>query len=168
LAELAEMTAPSVYLETTILSYLAAHPSRDLVVAAHQQITHEWWRVARHRYELFISASVLGEMRKGDPDAAARRLAWVEDLPVLEVNDEVGSLFEAYNKELGLPERATVDVLHIAFAVGFGMDYLLTWNCAHIANGEVVRRLLQVNETLGKPTPVIVTPEELLESVKEK
>ena len=158
----------SVYLETTVPSYLVARSSRDLVTAAHQQITHEWWRVARHRYELFISASVLDEIRRGDPDAAARRLALVEGLPVVEVNEDVSSLFEIYNKELGLPKRAEVDVLHIAFAVGFGMDYLLTWNCAHIANGEVVRRLLQVNETLGKPTPVIVTPEELLEGIKEK
>ncbi|MBW2174260.1 MAG: type II toxin-antitoxin system VapC family toxin [Deltaproteobacteria bacterium] len=120
--------------------------------------------MARHRYELFISASVLDEIRRGDPDAAARRLALVEGLPVVEVNEDVSSLFGIYNKELGLPERAEVDVLHIAFAVGFGMDYLLTWNCVHIANGEVVRRLLGVNETLGKPTPVIVTPEELPET----
>jgi hypothetical protein len=164
LVDLPEMSPPSVYLETTIPSYLAAHPSRDLVIAAHQQITHDWWRVARGRYELFISASVLDEISRGDPDAATRRLALVEDLPVLEVNEDVSSLYEIYNRELGLPERAEVDVLHIAFAVGFGMDYLLTWNCVHIANGEVVRRLLRVNETLGKPTPVIVTPEELLET----
>lgn len=69
--------------------------------------------------------------------------------------------------ELGLPERAGVDVLHIAFAVGFAMDYLLTWNCAHIANGAVVRRLFRVNDKIGKPTPVIVTPEEIFEGVKE-
>lgn len=157
------MSDPSVYLETTVLSYLASQPSRDLIVAAHQQITDEWWRIARRRYQLFVSASVLEEIRRGDPDAAARRLALVQELPVLEVNGEVSSLFEIYKTQLGLPDKAAVDVLHIAFAVGFAMDYLLTWNCAHIANGEVVRRLLQINDRLGRPTPVIVTPEELLE-----
>ena len=88
-------------------------------------------------------------------------------MPIVEVNEDVSSLFEIYNRELGLPEQAGVDVLHIAFAVGFAMDYLLTWNCAHIANGEVVRRLLRVNDRIGKLTPVIVTPEELIEGVKE-
>ena len=101
-----EMSLPSVYLETTIPELPGRLPSRDLVIAAPiEQITHEWWRVARHRYELYISASVLDEIRRGDPDAAARRLALVEGLPVVEVNEDVSSLFEIYNKELGLPER---------------------------------------------------------------
>jgi hypothetical protein len=133
----------------------------------HQQITYEWWRVARHRYELSISAPGLEEIRRGHPDAAARQIALVQETLLLEVIEDVSSLFEIYNRELGLPPRAAIDVLHIAFAIGFRMDYLLIWNCAHIANGEVVRRLLRVNHRLGKPTPVIVTPEELLEGIKE-
>ena len=82
----------TAYLETTIPSYLAAHPSRDLVVAAHQQVTHDWWRTARQRFDFFISAAVLEEIRRGDPDAAARRLEIIQDLAILELNDDVQSL----------------------------------------------------------------------------
>jgi len=151
----------SVYLETTVPSYLAANPSRDLIVAAHQQITREWWQDARDRFELFISEAVVAEIRMGDPGASARRLQLVRDLPRLELNDDVRSLVELYDKKLGLATRAKVDVLHIAFAVGYRLDYLVTWNCNHIANGEVVRRLQQLNREIDQPTPLILTPEEL-------
>lgn len=151
----------SVYLETTVPSYVAAKPSRDLIVAAHQQITREWWQDARERFELFISEAVVAEIRLGDPEASARRLQFVQDLPRLQLNDDVRSLVRLYDEKLGLPTQAKVDVLHIAFAVGHGMDYLLTWNCAHIANGEVIRRLQEVNREIDQVTPIILTPEEL-------
>ncbi len=153
----------SVYLETTIVSYLAARPSRDLIVAAHQQITHDWWETSRRGYELFVSEAVLEEIRRGDPEAAQRRLKIVGDLPLLELNDDAERLALTYGKELGLPDGAAVDVLHIAIAVVHRMDFLLTWNCAHIANGEVVRRLRTLNDgALKRQTPIIVTPEELV------
>jgi hypothetical protein len=88
---------PTVYLETTIPSYLAAQPSRDLIVAAHQQITHEWWREARQRFEVYISEAVIAEIRAGDPDAAARRLAVVAGLPILALNEDVRGLVHAYD-----------------------------------------------------------------------
>lgn len=152
----------SVYLETTIVSYLAARPSRDLIVAAHQQITHDWWEKSRRGYELFVSEAVLEEIRRGDPEAAQRRLKIVADLPLLGLNDDAEQLSLTYGNELGLPDGAAVDVLHIAMAVAHQMDFLLTWNCAHIANGEVVRRLRTLNEALNRQTPIIVTPEELV------
>jgi hypothetical protein len=155
---------PAVYLETTIPSYLAAYPSRDLVIAAHQQITHEWWRDAPKRFDLYISEAVLDEIRTGDPDAAARRLAVVDGLPVLELNDDVRALALTYDQKLGLVGRARADLPHFAFAVAYAMDYLVTWNCAHIANGEVVRRLREANAELNRFTPLIVTPEEILEA----
>ena len=154
---------PTAYLETTIPSYLAAYPSRDLVIAAHQQITHEWWRDAPTRFDLYISEAVLDEIRTGDPDAAARRLAVVDQLPVLELNDDVRSLVAAYDQRLGLVGRARADLPHFAFAVAYEMDYLVTWNCAHIANGEIIRRLRDANADLNRFTPLIVTPEEVLE-----
>ncbi len=155
---------PSVYLETTIPSYLAAYPSRDLIIAAHQQITHEWWRDAPKRFNLYISEAVLDEIRGGDPDAAVRRLAIVDKLPILELNDDVRALVHAYDQRLGLEGRARADLPHFAFAVAFAMDYLVTWNCAHIANGEIVRRLREANAELNRFTPLIVTPEEILET----
>jgi hypothetical protein len=155
---------PTVYVETTIPSYLAAQPSRDLIVAAHQQITHEWWRDARERFELFVSEAVLAEIRAGDPDMVIRRLELVDGLPILELNNDVRTLVRAYDQHLGLRGRARADVPHFAFAVAYRLDYLVTWNCAHIANGEVIRRLLAVNANLNRTTPLIITPEEILES----
>jgi hypothetical protein len=151
----------TVYLETTIPSYLAGRLSRDLIAAAHQQITHEWWGRAKERFDLFISEAVLEEIRAGDSSLAARRLDLVAGLPVLAVRDDVRALVRIYYDELGLPPQAGADVLHIAFAVAYKLDYLVTWNCKHIANGQVIRRLLTLNQKLGKASPVIVTPEEL-------
>jgi len=158
---------PTVYVETTIPSYLAAHPSRDLIIAAHQQITHEWWRVARSRFDLYISEAVLEEIRAGEPDAIVRRLQIVEGLPVLQLNDDVRTLVHEYDRRLGLVGRARADLPHFAFAVAYETDYLLTWNCSHIANGEIIRRLLEANAELNRFTPLIVTPEEILESPGE-
>ena len=154
---------PTVYLETTIPSYLAARPSRDISVAAHQQITHDWWRDARERFDVYISEAVLAEICLGDPDVVARRLAIVEKLPIVDINDEVQELISIYAQRLGLTGRAQIDLSHIALAVAYTMDYLVTWNCAHIANGTVIRRLVDINSELQVHTPVIVTPEELLE-----
>lgn len=154
---------PSVYLETTIPSYLAAFPSRDLIIAAHQQITHDWWRSAADRFDLYISEAVIDEIQAGDPDASARRLKIVNGLPILEFTDDIAALVESYEEPLGLVGRARADLVHIAFAVGYEMDYLVTWNCRHIANGEMIRKLADANAELGRSTPVIVTPEELLE-----
>ena len=152
-----------VYLETIIVSYLAAKPSRDLITAAHQQITQEWWQTARDRFELYVSEAVLGEVRAGDPDAIERRLRFLGNLPVLALNADVRTLTEHYEKTLGLSGRAKADIPHFAFAVSHQMDYLMTWNCSHIANGEMIRRLLRVNAELNRSTPLIVTPEEILE-----
>ena len=152
----------TVYLETTIPSYLAARSSRDIIIAAHQQITRDWWRNARERFDVYISDAVLTEICLGDPDVVARRLAIVEKLPVVEIDNEVQDLVSIYAQRLGLTGRAQIDLPHIALAVAYSMDYLVTWNCAHIANGEVIRRLGAINSELRLHMPVIVTPEELL------
>jgi hypothetical protein len=110
---------PTIYLETTIPSYLAARPSRDLIIAAHQQITHEWWRDAGNRFALYISEAVLAEIRAGDPDAAARRLTIVDGLPILALNDDVRALVHAYDHHLGLWGRGRADLPHLAFAVAY-------------------------------------------------
>lgn len=113
---------------------------------------------------MYVSEAVLVEIRAGDPAAAAQRLELLAGLPVLELNSDVRSLVAAYDKRLGLVGRARADLPHFAFAVAYETDYLLTWNCTHIANGEIVRRLMRVNAELGRFTPLIVTPEEILES----
>ncbi len=153
----------SLYLESTIPSYLAARPSRDLIVAAHQQITHDWWYQARERFDMYISEAVLEEISAGDPDAVTRRRSFVDGLSILASTDDVADLAVEYESRLGLASVAPLDAVHLAYAAVYEMAYLLTWNCKHLANGVVIQRLQTVNLSLGRLTPVIVTPEELLE-----
>ena len=158
-----QLEKTKVYLETTIASYLSAWPSRDLVTAAHQQITREWWQTRRRDFDLFVSEAVLQEAEAGDPEAAARRLEVLAGIPVLEMRGEAVSLAEALLGQVLLPRKAFVDALHIALAVVSGMDYLLTWNCTHIANAALRHRVESVCRSLGYEPPVICTPQELLE-----
>ncbi len=155
---------PTVYVETTIPSYLAARPSRDLIVAGHQQITRDWWDTAHRRFELLTSTSVMREIEVGDPQQAAERLELLRGIAVMTPNEDVLSLTRVYDDELGLQGKARRDVTHIAFAVSYEADYLVTWNCSHIANGSVIRRLQELNLQLNRYTPLIVTPEELMET----
>ena len=103
------------------------------------------------------------EIRAGDPDAAARRLALIEGISILALTDEIGALSEEYRQQLKLPEGAQLDAIHLACAVVNELEYVLTWNCTHLANGRIIQQLQRINLDLGRPTPVIVTPEELLE-----
>jgi hypothetical protein len=156
-----------VYIETSIVSYLAAAPSRDLIVAAHQQVTREWWRTAGERFGLYVSEAVMAEIRAGDPEAMVRRLQLVQNLPILELTEDVRALAKYYDTALGLSGKARADIPHFAFVVSYEVDYLVTWNCSHIANGEMIRRLMKVNGGLKRPTPLIVTPEEILELLED-
>ncbi len=117
---------PNVYLETTVPSYLAAYPSRDLIIAAHQQITHEWWLSAKNRFNLYISEAIFAEIQSGDTEALSRRLEIVKDLPILKLNDDLRFLANKYEKGLELTGRAKADIPHFAFAVSYEMDYLVT------------------------------------------
>ena len=150
-----------VYIETSVISYLAAHPSRDLIVAAHQQISHDWWSV-RHEWELSISALVISEARAGDTDASRRRLELLDGLPALHLTNEALELAQRLLAGAALPERAKEDALHIAVAAVHGTDYLLTWNCTHIANASKRPLIETICEAAGYPPPIICTPEELL------
>jgi predicted nucleic acid-binding protein len=154
---------PSVYVETSVISYLTAQPSRDLVVAAHQQITAEWWKQALPQLDVFVSSVVLEEIGRGDPDAAQRRAEAVSAFEVLEVMPEVRDLADCYFAAIDLPERARADAYHLALAVWHGMDYLVTWNCTHIAGGKVKLIVQRVNAAQGIESPIICTPEELME-----
>jgi len=151
-----------VYLETTIVSYLTALPSRDLVRAAHQQVTNEWWQ-RRQRFDLFISEAVLQEAAAGDSAAAARRLAALQAIPVLTLTPQVTTLAGALLDAGAVPPQAAVDAVHIAVAAANGINFLLTWNCAHIANAATRSKIESTCRSLGLVPPVICTPEELME-----
>ena len=157
------MSKPKVYLETTIPSYLTAWPSRDLVTAAHQQITHDWWETRRRDFDLFVSGVVIEEAGAGDENAATRRLAALENIPLLELTDEVTGFAGKLVKRGAIPEEKGEDALHVAAAVVHGMDYLLTWNLSHIAKAEARNRIEQICRSIGYEPPIICTPEELLE-----
>ena len=152
---------PTVYLETSIVSYLTARPSRDLLVAAHQQLTVVWWDEQRTRYELFPSQVVLAEARTGDPDAAQRRLAVRERLLLLDVTDAAVVLATMLVTGQALPAQAAQDALHLAVACVHGMQYLLTWNCTHLADARLRSRIEQACHEAGYIPPIICTPEEL-------
>ncbi len=155
---------PKVYLETTIVSYLTARPSRDLITAAHQQITQQWWQTQRARFDLFVAPPVLQEAQAGDPDAAARRVAVLQTIPLLMLSEEAAGLAQALIAPGPLPANAVVDALHIAIATVHGMHYLLTWNCTHIANAAIRSDIEDICRARGYEPPVICTPEELLET----
>jgi hypothetical protein len=152
-----------VYLETTVVSYLTARPSRDLRIAAHQQATSEWWTTRRDQFDVYISQLVLEKAAVGDEDAATRRLEQVEGLSLLALTDACFELTEKLVTDGAVPQEAQEDALHIAVAAVHGMDYLLTWNCRHIANATMRGRIQATCFDAGYDAPVICTPEELLE-----
>jgi hypothetical protein len=154
---------PKVYLETTIISYYAARPSRDIITVAHQQLTQEWWQVRRHDFDVFVSQIVLQEVNQGDQEAVQRRLEMIDSVPEIEVNPEAVSLAQALVSDGIIPERAGADALHIAIATVQGMDYLLTWNLKHLANATIRNAISDACRQRGYEPPVICTPEELLE-----
>ncbi|MGC2110669.1 MAG: type II toxin-antitoxin system VapC family toxin [Candidatus Korobacteraceae bacterium] len=153
-----------VYIETTIPSYLVARPSRDPLVAAHQQLTREWWEVRRAAFELYVSELVLEECRAGDVIFAAKRGEALVGVRVLPLTTEILDLASALIMEGVIPGKAAGDAIHIAVATAYACEYLLTWNCRHIANAEIQRALLPVVGGRGWNLPIICTPEELMGS----
>jgi hypothetical protein len=155
--------AASVYVETTIPSYLAARPSRDLITAAHQQLTLDWWHTRRAAFQLYVSELVLQEAALGDSDLAKRRLAHLEGIPTLAVAAPAQGLARSLVGSGLLPARAAADALHSGIAAANGVDYLLTWNIRHLANATMRRRIEDACRAAGFAAPVLCTPEELME-----
>ena len=152
---------PKVYIETSIPSYLTAWRSRDLIMAANQEITREWWD-EREQFELYISALVIWEAGAGDPDAAKKRLGKLDDIPELDITEDTENFAERLIRKVPLPEKARIDALHIAVATLNGMDYLLTWNCSHMANAVLRPKMEAVCRESGYDPPTICTPQELM------
>ncbi len=151
-----------VYLESSFISYLVSKPSTNLIVAAHQRISTEWWEHRRGNFSCFVSETVIGEISEGDPEEVRKRMEFVRDIPVLSATHEVEKLAARFLDLNILPEKAERDAAHIAFATVYGIDYLLTWNCKHLANAQVTRRVRAACVAQGLEVPSICTPEELL------
>lgn len=154
---------PKVYTETTIISYLAARPSRDLIVAGHQQVTHEWWQTSRHGFTTVSSQLVVREAGAGDPEAAEQRLAYLAGITLLEITEEALTLAQHLVQTSAIPADFPEDALHVAVAVTNGIDYLLTWNYKHLANASLRSKIEVACREFGYQATIICTPEELVE-----
>ena len=152
---------PTVYIETTIVSLLTARPSNSVLGQAHQLTTRDWWDFERANFELYTSDFTLDEAGGGDPSAAADRLAVLGGLSLLPVTAAVTSLSEELDRAMGLPRRAATDAAHLAVTAVAGIDYLLTWNCRHLANPALARKIGATCHSAGFVAPQIVTPEQL-------
>jgi hypothetical protein len=146
-----------------VVSYLTSRPSRDLIVAANQQITQEWWQVRRTGFELYVSQLVIQEAEAGDSEAAQQWLTVLEEIPLLELKEEALLFAQQLVQDGPLPQNAVEDALHIAVATLNGMDYLLTWNFKHLANATMRYKIEQLCRQLGYEPPIICTPQELME-----
>ena len=151
---------PKVYIETSIPSYLTAWRSPDLVMAANQETTKEWWD-NREQFELYVSILVIQEASAGDLNAAKRRLEQLNGIPEISITEEIEKFAEILLQKIPLPKKAKIDALHIAVATVGGMDYLLTWNCAHIANAILRPKVEMLCREFGYEPPIICTPQEL-------
>ena len=153
----------TVYVETSVISYLTARPSNDLRAMANQSTTTEWWETRRSSYSVFASDPVISEASKGHPEASQRRMAAIADLPLLQISEDVRALAQALIESYALPEKAEADAYHVAIAAVNGVAYLLTCNCTHIANAHTRPKIENTCRTLGYEPPVICTPLELIE-----
>ena len=154
----------TVYIETSVIGYLTSRPSRDLLTAANQQLTHDWWNERRGHFDIYISQFVIDECAAGDAIAAKGRLDVLTHARQLAVTGAVETLGEALIHRASLPEQAQVDALHISISAVHGMEYLLTWNCTHIANAVLRPRIEAVCRLHGYEPPIICTPQELMEA----
>jgi predicted nucleic acid-binding protein len=153
----------TVYVETSVLSYLTARPSNDLRTMANQSVTSEWWETRKSNYSVVVSDLVVSEAGRSHPDAAQRRMAAIADLPLLQMSDNVRLLAMALIDSHVFRQKAEADAYHVALAAVNGVEYLLTWNCTHIANAHTRPKIEATCRALGYEPPVICTPLELME-----
>lgn len=154
-------TKPKVYIESSVISYLASRPSRDVVIAGRQAISHDWWDNHRQRFDIRVSALVEEEISQGDSLAAQARLSILKDVPSLKISDEAAQLAEQLISQGAVPKGSEEDALHIGIAAAQGTDYLLTWNFKHINNAEMKSSITRVVESFGFICPQICSPEAL-------
>lgn len=151
-----------MYLETSIISYLRQKPSTQVVLAARQLLTHQWWNDERSNYQLVASQLVIDEASAGNPSLAAERLQLLAGIPLLQLDPVIADIADEIMSRAILPEKARTDALHIATVAHHRIQYLLTWNCSHIANARILPRIHDVLNDLLIPIPVICTPEEMV------
>lgn len=152
----------SLYFDTSVIGYMTIRPSTNLITASNSVITRNWWDTRRQNFTLYISEVVLEELARGDQEIATKRLELISELPLLAINEAVEELAQQFLIKSNLPPKASDDALHIALATVYQVDYLLTWNCKHIANAQIQKKLPQISIQSGYQLPTICTPYELI------
>jgi len=158
----------TLYVETSIVSYLRQRPSEQVIMAARQLLTHHWWDGERHNYELVTSQYVVDEAAAGDSVLAAERLQLLDGIPLLPLDPRIGVIANEIVSRSILPPKAVVDALHIATVAHHRIQYLLTWNCKHIANARILPRIHEVLTDMGIAIPILCTPEEMVDDDSEQ
>ena len=156
------MAKPRVYVETTFVSYLTACPSRDVIMHGRQQVTREWWQKRRADFDLYTSQLVIREASQGDPQVARDRLEVLAAMSVLPLAPEADGLAADLLRFGALPAKAREDALHIAIAAVHGIEYVLTWNCRHMANATMRHQIDAACRAAGFKAPALCTPDLLL------
>ncbi|MBI4581038.1 MAG: type II toxin-antitoxin system VapC family toxin [Planctomycetes bacterium] len=152
---------PTVYLDSSVPSYRLPQGD-DPIIRARHMLTRQWWEEDLPRFSAFISQVVLDELKEGDPKRAAERLRLVDDFALLDVDEEVEEAALFHAKNLAMPSHDLRDAFHLALASVHEMEYLVTWNFAHLANASKRTHIEILNRRLHLSTPVICTPEELM------
>ncbi|MBE9122477.1 type II toxin-antitoxin system VapC family toxin [Tychonema sp. LEGE 07199] len=152
----------TLYIETSILGYLTARSTKNLILAANIEVTKDWWEYRRSAFTMYISQAVLNEVAQGDTEIGVQRMELLRGVPLLELNRAVRDLASQFLTRSNLPPKAHIDAIHIAAATVHGLDYLLTWNCKHIANAQIQGKLAEISFDCGYELPILCTPYELL------
>ncbi len=154
---------PTAYIETSVVSYLTARPSRNVVKAAYQRITRDWWFDAQDRFDLVTSTLTVNESSAGDHQASTNRLETLKSITLLDETLNTELLAEELVELGAVPRHAADDAMHIAIAVTGGVDFLVTWNFKHIANAVMRSQIERVCRRSGYQLPIICAPNELME-----
>jgi hypothetical protein len=159
------LARPTVYVDTSVPSYLTGRPARELQLRRHQWVTCLFWNAHNSRFEMHVSPRVVDEVQAGDPAAAQKRLEVISSLPLLKITDNVEGLTALILKKTGLPKSAKADAEHVAIAATHEIEFLVTWNCKHLANPSMTTKVARACERAGFRSPEICTPEVILRRV---
>ena len=153
---------PRVYIETSIPSYY--HEIRDDPESIAKRLwTREWWEEHSFRFELLTTPPVLDELEQGDYPTKKETLQFIETLPLLPVNEDIAGIVQEYIRHCLMPNDPAGDALHLALASHYSCQFLLTWNCRHLANANKFEHIRHINTLLGLPVPILTTPFQLMQ-----
>lgn len=153
---------PSIYLETSFISYATNRLSNDFLVSAHQRLSRRWWEHRRSDFRFFVSEIVVAEIVRGNESAVEKRVTFLAGIESIDLNEASSTLAKSFLERSALPEKAAQDALHVAVAAVNGVDYLLSWNCKHIVNLEIYSGIQRIIEGSGYTAPKVCTPYELM------